>query len=103
MSVTVTITITPTGEAEVRTGATGADVTGEAPPPSLVEGVEGTTTAGAAEETAPRPLEPAQLGLGAAAEIGESALGPPPEDVAVAAEEAETSDVPPPKPIEDLE
>ena len=101
MSVTITITVSSAGEAEVRTGA---DVVGEAPPPSVL-GLEGA--AGAAEEVAmgaagpPAPLELDQLGLGTAADIG-GATGPPPEDVS-AAQVAETSvEAPEPMPIEDL-
>jgi hypothetical protein len=101
MSFTITITVSPTGEAEVRTGA---DVVAEAAPPPLGGLV------GAAEEAAmraaepPAPLELDQLGLGAAAEAGGAAAGPPPEDVSAAAEAADTTmEAPEPTPIEDLE
>jgi hypothetical protein len=105
MSVTITITVSPTGEAEVRTGA---DVVGEAPPPSL-GGLEGAAV-GATQEAAmrgaepPAPLELDQLGLGAAAEAGGAAAGPPPEDLSAAAQAADTTvEAPEPTPIEDLE
>jgi hypothetical protein len=102
MSVTISITVSPTGEAEVRTGA---DVTGEAPPPAIVGGLEGAATREAAEEAAgPPPLRLEELGLGAAAEIGELTGGPPPEDVETASEEAgATTEAPQPRPIEELE
>lgn len=102
MSTTITITVSPTGAAELRTGA---EVAGEAPPPSLVEGVGGAATGEAAEEVAgPPPLELEELGFGAAAEIGEGVGGPPPQDVEAASEEADTTaEAPEPRPIEELE
>ena len=103
MSVTITITVSPSGAAEVRTGA---DVTGEAaPPPSLLGGMGGTAMAVAAEGAAgPAPLEPAELGLGAAAETSQETGGPPPEDLEVAGEEADTTaEAPAPTPVEELE
>jgi len=102
MPTIITITVSPTGAAEMRTGA---EVTGEAPPPSLVAGLEGAATGEAAEAAAgPPPLELAELGLGAAAEIGEAAAGPPPQDVEAAAAEADTTaEAPEPRPVEELE
>jgi hypothetical protein len=105
MSVTITITVGPTGAAEVRTGA---EVVGEAPPPSL-GAMEGAAV-GAGEAAAmgatgpPAPLELDQLGLGTAAAIGGAAAGPPPDDVSAAAQASDTTgEAPGPTPIEDLD
>ncbi len=104
MSVTITITVTADGAAEVRTGA---DVTEEAPPPSLVGEPGGTSQTEFLDAgmpvVGPPPLELAELGLGTTATAAEEAAGPPPEDVAVAAEEADTAEAPEPRPIEELE
>jgi hypothetical protein len=102
MSTTITITVSPAGGAEMRTGA---EVTAEAPPPSLVAGLGGAAAGEAAEQAAgPPPLELAELGLGAAAEIGEAAGGPPPEDVEAATAEADaTAEAPEPRPLDELE
>jgi hypothetical protein len=101
MSVTITITVSPTGAAEVRTGA---DVAAEAPPPSPADALGGAAIGETGEEAAgPPPAELEQLGLGGA-EIGEGAGGPPPQDVEAASEEPEvTAEAPEPRPIEELE
>ena len=98
MSVTITITVSPTGAAEVRTGE---EATGEAPPPSLLGGLGTATGEAGLEAAGPAPLELAELGLGAGAETTEGAGGPPPEDVA-GVEADTTAEAPEPTPVEEL-
>jgi hypothetical protein len=102
MSVTITITVSPTGAAAV--GA-GAEVTGEAPPPTLFGGPGDAAGEAAAKEAAegPAPLEPEELGLSAVSETGGDTGGPPPEDFEGAVAVEPSAEAPEPRPIEDLE
>lgn len=103
MSVTITINVSQdAGAAEVRTGA---EVTGEAPPPTLLGGPSETAAKQVAKAAAegPPPLKPEELGLGAATETTAD-IGPLPREYVEGKSETDISaEAPEPMPIEELE